>query len=227
VVDLVGIIQEHPPQVTFENVHVVGTRTVVAACLATSVQKLVYISALGADLQGPTRYYQTKAQAEELIKASGLSYTILRPSLMFGQGAGFTQQLVQQIKRWPVIPIVGSGLYQFQPIAVDVTADCVVKALPSLTDNRIYDLVGPEFLSLAEITQRLAENLNIVKPKIHVPVWLLKIVAGLEALGVKVPITRDQLVMLTRGSTGDGQAMRQDLHPEQIAFKSSGNYPLY
>ncbi len=220
IVHLVGIVKEQPPESTFQKIHVEGTKSVIAAAKTCEVEKIIYISALGAKLDGDTEYYRSKAQAEEIIKASGIAYTILRPSLMFGQGAGFTNQLLDQMKKLPFVPLIGSGRYQFQLVAVDVTADIVAKSLEmSTSDGKIYDVVGPETLSLKDITVRLGTKAQINKLMIHIPVWFLKT--------FPTPITKDQVIMIEQGSVGDGSAMTADFHPPTISFDAKGEYPLY
>jgi len=228
VIHLVGIVKEKPPQVTFDKIHVAGTQAVTAVAKDFEVKKIIYVSALGADPASPVPYYRTKGQAENIIKASEISYTILRPSLMFGKGAGFTNQLVEQMKKLPFIPILGKGESKFQIVAVDVTAECIAKAIElAVSDNKTYDIVGPETLTLEDITHRLAEQLKLSKHVVHLPLALLRFYANLERVGLPTAITGDQISMIQGGSEGDGSAMQADFSPPTIAFDPRGKYPLY
>lgn len=228
VVHLVGIIKEIPPRITFPRIHVEGTAHVVEAARRAGVRKLIYISALGARADGSTPYFRTKALAERTVKESHLVYTILRPSPMFGKRAGFTGELVRQIQRLPFAPVIGGGTYPLQTVAVSVTAHCIRQALelpPS--DGKTYDVVGPEVLTLEEITRRLLRKLRLQKPILHVPLWLLRAALILERLGVPPPLTKDQLTMVLEGSVGDKGPMERDLRPPVIPFDPEGDYPLF
>lgn len=227
-VHLVGIIKEIPPAVTFERIHVEGTRAAVNAAKAAGIKKIIYISAIGANAEGSTAYFRTKAAAEKLISESGIPYTIFRPSSMFGKNAGFTKELVSQIRKLPFVPVLGNGRYPFQVVAVDVTAHCIAGALElPASDGRIYDIVGPEVLTMKEITRRLKKNIGSRKPMISIPIFLMKLVALASALGLPVPITNDQLTMVQEGSVGNGASMERDFGPRRIPFDPAGMYPLF
>ncbi len=101
VIHLVGIIQPGPGY-SFKSVHVEGTRNVVeAAKAAGTVRHFIYQSALGTGPDAKGGYYETKYAAEGLTKASGIEYTITRPSIIFGKGDGFTAKMVQLIRQIP------------------------------------------------------------------------------------------------------------------------------
>ncbi|HSQ78149.1 MAG TPA: NAD(P)H-binding protein, partial [Nitrospirota bacterium] len=101
VIHLVGIIQE-APGVTFKSVHVEGTRSLVEAARKAGVRHFFYQSALGVRPGAKSEYHKTKWQAEELVRASGIPYTILRPSLIYGPGDQFTLRLAEIIRQSPV-----------------------------------------------------------------------------------------------------------------------------
>lgn len=227
-VHLVGIIKEVPPAVTFERIHVGGTKAAVAAAKTVGLKKIIYISALGANPHGSTAYFTTKAAAEKVVLESGIAYTIFRPSPMFGKKAGFTGELAGQIRRLPFVPVVGTGIYPFQVVAVSVTAHCIAKALETpASDGKIYDVVGPETLTLEEVMRRLMQKLNIHKHVAHIPLFLMKLIASAGRIGIPVPITRDQLTMLVEGSVGNVEAMQRDFNPPKITFDPKGSYPLF
>ena len=108
VIHLVGIIQESPGE-TFHGVHVDGTRNLLEAAKKNNVRGFFYQSALGARPNAKSEYHKTKWEAEELVRASGIPYTILRPSLIYGSGDRFTIRLSEMIRLSPLLPVIGSG----------------------------------------------------------------------------------------------------------------------
>ncbi len=109
VIHLVGIIQPGPGY-SFKSIHVDGTNnTVEAAKAAGTVKHFVYQSALGTRPDAVAEHHRTKYQAEEITKASGIPYTITRPSIIFGKGDGFTTRMTEVIRGAPVVPILGDG----------------------------------------------------------------------------------------------------------------------
>jgi NADH dehydrogenase len=128
VIHLVGIISEIGRQ-TYENVHTRGAENLVAAAKAAGVRRFVQMSALGVRANAVARYHKSKWAAEECVRASGLDWTIFRPSIIYGPGDGFVN-LFARMSRWlPVLPVMGSGKNLMQPIAVEDVARCFVGAL--------------------------------------------------------------------------------------------------
>ncbi len=197
IVHLVGIIQE-APGATFRSVHVDGTRNVLEASKKAGVRHFFYQSALGTRAGAASEYHRTKWEAEELVRASGLPYTILRPSLIYGPGDQFTLRLAEIIRLSPVIPVIGSGKSKVQPIYIDNVVDCIVKAVTSdAFANEIYEIGGPEQLTYEEVTRQIAEAMGVRRPLVRMPMLFLKPLAMmLEALLPKPPLTTEQLVML-------------------------------
>ena len=204
VIHLVGIIAEQRGA-TFENVHVDGTRNVLAAAAAAGVSRFVHMSAIGAHPQAESGYQRTKGAAEELVRASGLDWTIMRPSLVFGVGdAFFGQTLKQLVTLPPVVPVVGTGEYPFRPVWVEDVATAFVRALSQgAAVGRSLDLTGPTEYSLRELLVMIRDLLRPGKPLVNVPLPLMRLGAQLFRVLPNPPITRDQLLMLLAGNTGE------------------------
>src|ERR1051325_2607377 len=124
----VGIISEFR-QNTFENVHLMGTRNVVTAARDQGVKRFIHMSALGTRPNSVSRYHQTKWEAEEIVRGSGLDFTIFRPSLIFGPRDMFVNTFAKIIRFSPIVPILGRQDARFQPVAIDTVASAFVKAL--------------------------------------------------------------------------------------------------
>ncbi|MGQ9495447.1 MAG: complex I NDUFA9 subunit family protein [Thermoanaerobaculaceae bacterium] len=211
-IHLVGIIRELPKEnVTFHRIHVQGTARVLEACEKLGIARYLHMSAVGANPQGLTAYHRTKGQAEELVKASSLSWTIFRPSVIFGPGDGFTSTLARVIKGFPVVPVFGDGSYPLQPVAVEEVAQAFALSLDKPeTVGQVIELGGPEVLTYLQVLQRVARALGKKR-------FFLKLPINVVRFGVKLatkflpnpPITSDELTMLLAGSIADVRLARQ------------------
>jgi len=202
VVHLVGIITEHGEQ-TFQRMHVQSTEHVLAAMRRSKLRRLLHMSALGAGPRQPTEYFRTKWAAEELVRASAIDYTIFRPSTIFGPGDGFVSTLVTQLRRFPVIPIIGKGNYPMAPISIHAVVQAFIQALSldGPATAKTFELCGPEVLTFEQIVNLIAEHLGSKKARVHLPVGLVSFgIDLLQFMHVPSPITRDQLTMLLLGS---------------------------
>ncbi len=205
VVYLAGIIRER--EESFEAVHVEGVRHVVGAMREAGVRRLLHVSALGARRGTGSRHFETKARGEEIVRESGLEWTIFRPSLVFGEGDEFFSKILKGLVRMPLpfIPLVGSGDYPFRPVwAGDVAAAMAQSLVKPETIGEAYDLVGPREYTYRGLVLLVRDALGSKKPLLSLPVWFFALLARLPG----APITRDQLYMLLLGNTGDPARMR-------------------
>ncbi|BCW99947.1 MAG: NAD-dependent nucleoside diphosphate-sugar epimerase/dehydratase [Armatimonadota bacterium] len=197
VVNLVGIIRETRDQ-TFERIHAEGAAAVALAAREAGVRRLVHMSAVGTRPHAPSAYHRTKWLGEEAVRASGLEWVILRPSLIFGIGDGFTTTMIDLVRRAPVIPVIGSGTNLMQPIAVeDVCAAFASSAEEDCHCGQTYELGGPEQITYEQIVRMVARELGVRRPFVHLPVWMMMPLAGvLSRLSARFPLTPDQIRML-------------------------------
>lgn len=164
VVNLVGILHSKPGTpygADFERVHVELPRRIASACRHLGVPRLLHVSAMGADPQGPSAYQRSKAAGEAAIKSEFAAYpegkyTIFRPSVVFGPEDTF-MNLFAKLARWlPVIPLAAAKA-RFQPVYVRDVAKVMVNALDNpLTYGKTYDVAGVSQYSLAELVQLAA-----------------------------------------------------------------------
>lgn len=209
VIHLVGIISE-VGQNTFENAHTQATRHLVGAAQVGGVQRFLHMSALGTRPNAASRYHQTKWAAEEAVRASGLDWTIFRPSLIYGPEDHFTRMMAN-LSRWsPVLPVMGTGKGRLQPIAVEVVALAFARALTQpATSGRTLDLCGPERLTFNEVLDAILAAVGRRRVKCHLPLPVARGLAGLlevvfpQLLGLAAPLNRDQLLMLQEDNVGD------------------------
>ena len=221
VIHLVGIIREFPGRgVTFERVHVQATQNLVDQAKALGVRRYLHMSSLGARPEPADPYHVTNFRADEYVRASGLAYTIFRPSVIYGPRDHSINLFVRQIQRLNFFPIIGDGQYQLQPVPVDTVAQAFALALElPRTENRIYDVGGPEPLTFDEIIDTIAEVLGRRIKKIHQPVWCMRFAADLCGRFRWFPLTPGQLRMLLEGSTCDPVAFYQDFGLPSISFQ--------
>jgi uncharacterized protein YbjT (DUF2867 family) len=151
VVNLIAIL--HGRESEFERAHVALPRRLAGACAAAGVQRLVHVSALGADAQAPSAYLRSKAAGEAVLEQSGLVLTMLRPSVIFGAGDRFLNLFARLQAVLPVIPLAGAGA-RFQPVWVDDVAEAIVRALNDpATAGQTLECTGPCVYTLAELVQ--------------------------------------------------------------------------
>lgn len=225
VLHLVGILEEEGA-LTFERVHVEGTRHLVAEAKRAGVGHIFYQSALGASLSAPARYLKTKAEAEEIVTSSGIPSTIFRPSLIIGPGDGFTEKLKQLVDLGPVVVVPGSGTAKFQPLAISDWVRCFTTLFPDSDHppapggalSRTYEIGGPEHLTYNELLRQFMETMGVRKPVVHVPVEMVKLSLPFSKLsrglgrlfGKKIPaVTAEQLTLLQRDNICDRHAVRK------------------
>lgn len=199
VINLVGIIREFPSKgITFEHLHEQATANMLAAATRTGIKRYLQMSALGTRPGAVSNYHKTKFVAEELVRASGLDWTIMRPSLIFGPKDAFINMLADQLRMLPVMPIIGDGLYRLQPIHADDVARCFAMALEMPeTIGQTYELCGNDRLSYIELLDAVAAAIGKETPyEPHLPLSLMEQVIPVMQNIPQFPITMDQLQML-------------------------------
>ena len=197
VVHLVAIIQERG-RATFSRINVQGTENVLKAAADVGVRRFVHVSAIGAQQDPVMRYLYSKWLAERMVIASGIPYTILRPSLLFGEGDEFMNALAGLVRTMPLVPVIGNGKNEFQPVSADDVARCVANAVdnPRLRNRRV-EIGGPQRLTYDQIVDAVSFTMSARRWKLHIPVALMRFPVWLtEKLFSKPPVTQDQLAML-------------------------------
>ena len=159
IIHLAGILVERPGS-TYEQANVAPARSVVEAAKRCAAEKFVLVSAMGADEKSSNGYYRTKGQAEALLRASGLCYTILRAPLLLGPSTEGAAALARNASRRKA-KLIGGGRNFQQPLYVDDLARAAIAATqPSVARNRTLDLVSPISLPERELVERAARLLG-------------------------------------------------------------------
>jgi uncharacterized protein YbjT (DUF2867 family) len=222
VVHLVGIIREYPTQgITFDRLHTQATANMLAVAHEAGVKRYVQMSAVGTRSGATSRYHQTKWQAEEVVRASALDWTILRPSLIYGRGDEFVSVLARMIRRLPAAPVLGDGQYRVQPVAVEHVAEGFARALRlPMAVGQTYEIGGPEACRFVDLLDQIGAAIGVRKVrKIHLPLGVVR--AMTRALGWLpfFPVTTDQLIMLEEGNVTDPKRFYTDFEiaPEPLS----------
>ena len=169
---------------------VVNSRRLVDAARDAGVERIVHISITKPDAQSFYEYYRGKAAVEEAVRGSGLSYAIVRPTVIFGTDDILLNNIAWLVRRFHVFAIPGNGRYRLRPVAVTDLADLCVKLGPERGYVTV-DAVGPESYTFQELVQTIARGVGTWCLPVHLPP---AVVAGL--LPVLGTVTRD--VILTR-----------------------------
>jgi len=208
IVHLVGIIVE-AGAATFEAVHVEGTRRLLTAAREAGVRRFVHMSAVGArDEPGATRYHRTKWRAEELVRSSGLSHAIFRPSIISGPENRPIRTLAR-LHRWsPLVPVFGDGGFAMQPVWIGDVALAFALAAERPALSGVFELGGPATLTYEEFVRAIGRAAGHPRPLVHVPLAVARAaVAALGVMGPLAPLTLDQLQMLVEGSATPANAL--------------------
>ena len=221
-VNLVGIIRESRAHgITFDRLHVQATANMLAVAREAGVKRYVQMSAVGTRPGATSRYHQTKWQAEEIVRASALDWTIVRPSLIYGPGDEFVSVLARMIRRLPAAPVLGDGQYRVQPVAVEHVAEGFARALRlPMAVAQTYEVGGPEPCRFVDLLDQIGAAIGVpTVRKVHVPLGAVKAMARVFGWLPFFPVTTDQLLMLEEGNVTDPKRFYADFEitPEPLA----------
>lgn len=208
VVNLVAVL--HGSEERFESVHVDLPGKIASAMKKAGVHRLVHISALGADPQGPSMYQRSKARGETVLHNAGLQLTVLRPSVIFGAEDKFLNLFADLQAVAPFMLLAGSGT-RFAPVWVGEVARAVVVCLQKPdTVGQTYELCGPDVMTLGELVQRAGQwagvNEGRGRPVIGLPMWVGWLQAAAMELAPGEPLmSRDNLASMKVDNIATGQ----------------------
>jgi len=185
---LAAVIIAHDPSV-LTRVNRDGTANVVAEAKRAGTGQLIYVSSASVVYPRRTAYAESKLQAEELVRSSGLPFTIVRPTLVYEQGGG--QELMMfldYLRRFPIVPFIGAGTAVKRP----VWSEDIVDGLQKLAGARValgktYNFSGAERISMLELGQLLLAHHDRARPFLHLPVWLCRLLARVLGVFMKRP----------------------------------------
>jgi len=196
VVNLVAILHGSPA--AFEQVHVALPRRLAQACVQAGVRRLVHVSALGADPNGPSHYQRSKGRGEQVLQeaaaAHGLALTLLRPSVIFGAGDRFLNLFAGLQRVLPVMALAGTQA-RFQPVWVEDVAQAIVRSLDEpATHGLVIECAGPRVYTLGELVRLAGQWAGCPRRQIALPMVLGRLQAfALEFMPGGPLMSRDNL----------------------------------
>ena len=207
VLNLIAVL--HGSAARFEQVHAELPRRLAAACHDAGVRRLVHVSALGVTDGGgeaPSLYLRSKARGENSVRNSGLDWTLVRPSVIFGQDDRFLNLFAALQASWPLMPLAG-GNARFQPVWVEDVAQALCRLLhrPAAI-GETYELAGPRIWTLAELVRLAGRLSGQPRPLLPLPEalgWLQAL--ALECLPGEPLMSRDNLRSMRLPNVASGR----------------------
>jgi NADH dehydrogenase len=183
-------------ELTFDEV-VRRSKALFTAAAHAGVRRYVHVSVVNASASAPTRYFVAKSRLDDLVRASGLSYAIVRPTLTFGPGDILVNNLCWVLRRFPAFAIAGDGEYRLQPVHVEDVARIAIRASREPGDVEV-DAAGPDVLTFNRFVRLLADAVGSRAWLFHAPHVVSYAAARVLGLLVRdVMLTRDEVTELT------------------------------
>ena len=179
---------------------VANTRTLLAAAKRASVRRVVHISVTNASPDSPLAYFRGKALAEEVVRRSGISYAIVRPTLTFGLGDILVNDIAWMLRHLPFFVIPGDGRYRVQPVSAADVAEIAVEAGARGEAPLSLDAAGPDVFEFNDFVALIKEAVGGRAPLVRLPVSLAVPLARAGGLVVRdIPLTRQEVAGLEAG----------------------------
>jgi len=202
VINLIGVLHDGRGSAGFREAHVALAHKLIAMCRANGIRRILQMSTLNADVNGPSAHLRSKGEAEIAVRESGLDFTIFRPSVIFGREDGFLNLFARLLKVLPVV-VLGSPNARFQPVFVEDVAAAFAESLTRLESfGKAYELCGPKTYTLRELVKYVGEVTGHRRPIIGLGPRLSYWQAfAMELLPVKL-LTRDNYDSMKVDSVG-------------------------
>ncbi len=211
VVHLAAVPRDWDGGQTLRLVNTEGTRNVVAAMRAAGVDRIVHLGGLGVADEPDLHFASSKARGMAIVRESGLRWTILAPSLLFGPRDGFFNILAGLVRMSPgVVPITGNGQARFQPLAIeDLARACALTLGDDAYAGRELPMGGPRYWTYREIMEEVLHGMGKRRLLVPMPVALIRMVAGAaERVRLPFPVATDQLRQLRLDNIGPLDSVR-------------------
>ncbi len=195
---------------TFERIDYGGTVALIAAAKQAGVLQFIYISGAAADENSTHPGFRAKGRAERAIRESGLTYTIFRPSLVYGSEDKVVNGLARALRFAPVFGVPGTGRQLVQPVLVDDLAACVALAIAGRGRNQTYDIGGPDLMTFDEMMRIIMDASGHRRPLFHIPEGIMRAVGGLMEKLPKPVLSRDAVTFVTADNACDNQLLLKE-----------------
>jgi uncharacterized protein YbjT (DUF2867 family) len=195
-VNLIGILYEKR-RGQFEQVQGQLPGRIARAAAEAGLERMVQVSAIGADRGSTSAYARSKAQGEERVRAALPHATIMRPSIVVGPEDGFFNRFAAIARMAPALPLIGGGRTRFQPVYVGDVAAAIVAALErDDAPGETFELGGPKIYSFAELMDYMLKVIDRRRMLMPLSFGLARLLAGVLELLPVPPLTRDQIELL-------------------------------
>src|SRR5262245_54473863 len=194
-------------------VNVDGTRALLDAAQKHNVRRFVFVSTISATRERMGPYGRTKKEGEAMVEHAGLDWVTVRPSLVYGAAPiGLFATLAAYLRSLPVVPVIGSGELELDPIHVDDVCEVLVQCVTrSDVVGKTYDLLGPDRVTFNEFLQRLSRELGIRKPTVHIPGGIALLMASMLGLvSRRPPVSVDNVLGMTSPARVDRAPAQRD-----------------
>ncbi|MBU3907278.1 MAG: NAD-dependent epimerase/dehydratase family protein [Nanoarchaeota archaeon] len=197
--------------------NLVMAENLINACRKNKVKKIILLSSMSAKRSHPDEYGKNKLEIENMIKKSGINYTILRPSIIYGKGGKSFDFMIELINKVPFFtPIIGSGKYWIMPVHKDDVIKAVEKTINNkITDKKEYDLPGRDKIYFVDLINLLKKEKRIGKINIHIPIMFCKVISMI----LPKVLSKENIRNLTESSLADMCLAEKDLDYKPISLK--------
>jgi NADH dehydrogenase len=201
---------------TYEAVDAAGTERLVEAAARAGVRRLVYVSGAGAAPDARESWFRAKWRAEEAVRASGIAWTIIRPSWIFGPGDVSLNRFVRFARHLPLVPLTNRGRQLMTPVFIDDVARLVADALGNpAAVGRVLEVGGPQTLPMADVIRRATRIAGVERPLVPGPTPLLKLMAAPLTLLPTPPLTPGAIDFINQPATANVGPLLQ-LFPRRL-----------
>lgn len=210
----------------YRDVNAKGTRNLVDAARKAGVRRIVLLNGLGTRPGSDGSYMRTRWEMAEAVRGSGLPWTALQPSILFGDGAPFPAAIARLARQFPIMPVLGGGR-KLQPLWIEDLVTCTVQCLNDpRKDSQTIDLGGPEQMTFAEIDDLILATIGVRRPKLSVPLAVARIQARIFSVLPNPPLVPATLELFDFDNTTDLDAVSRNFgfQPRSIRthFKDHG-----
>ena len=206
VIHLAAAVRDQPPK-RLEEINAFGTYRLLRAAEQAGVRRFVFFSAIGATLHQRTRFFRSKALAEDIVEGASIETTVISPSIVYDRGDSWVT-LMRRLALLPLMPVSGRGRAAFEPVWARDVARATIAAIDAEPGR--YELAGPERLTYEQIARLIGETSGHSRPLLHVPlpfvrlglIWLRRLV-GDRAFATWQEAELMEVPMLARDGSAD------------------------
>ncbi len=213
-------IEKRSKGYTFEEIDLKGTRHQVDAAKAAGVTRFVYVSGVGAAKDAEKHWFRYKWEAEDYLRNSGLEWSIVRPTWVFGPRDVSLNRFLGFGKMLPFIPMFGDGKQDMQPVFIDDVGRVVADAaLRPEAANELFELGGPDVMSMNDVVKTALEVQGKKRPLLHQPAFVGKAIGTLTSVLPSPPLSADAIDFITEAAVADNTAIDAALHPQRTSLR--------